>query len=314
MGWVISVIFDDLLDWSDWFLRKRLKAPLNLIALGSFNDQTHRAGNMQDARYESGLDDSPMYDGSFSNTTNGCSLNESGCGLMDLYDVGMSSLFAQEAFALAELAPYAGRPQSLVDQLNARGKAMAAKISAHLWDDSLGIFVNRFSGNDSFYAHVSPTSFYALAAKSATDEQAAIMSTNWLMNATRFCVSDSEGTGPHLGLSDTCYWPLPSISASDPAFPMLGYWRGYIWGPMAQLVFWGLQNYDHVPAARRARKSLAHQMEQLMLSQWTEHRHICENYNPHKHADTTGGDCSGTRFYHWGALTGLISLMEDDLF
>ena len=44
---------------------------------------------------ESGLDNSPMYDGTFSNTTNGCGLTESGCGLMELYDVGMSSLFVQ---------------------------------------------------------------------------------------------------------------------------------------------------------------------------------------------------------------------------
>ena len=98
-----------------------------------------------------------MYDGTFYNTTNGCSESESGCGLMELYDVGMSSLFVQEAFALAELAPHAGRPQSLVDELNARGQSMAAKISAHLWDDSLGIFVNKFSANGSFYAHVPAT-------------------------------------------------------------------------------------------------------------------------------------------------------------
>ena len=66
-----------------------------MVALGAYNDQTQRAGNMQDARYESGLDNSPMYDGTFSNTTNGCGLTESGCGLMELYDVGMSSLFVQ---------------------------------------------------------------------------------------------------------------------------------------------------------------------------------------------------------------------------
>lgn len=35
MGWVVSVLFDDLLDWSDWFIRKRLKPPLNLVALGA---------------------------------------------------------------------------------------------------------------------------------------------------------------------------------------------------------------------------------------------------------------------------------------
>lgn len=281
-----------------------------------------------------------MYDGTFSNTTSGCGLMESGCGLMELYDVGMSSLFVQEAYALAELAPHAGKPQSTVDELNARGKAMADKISAHLWNEELGIFVNRFSAdhaNGSFYEHVSPTSFYALAAKSATDDQAARMATSWLMNASRFCVSDTGGND-HAGLNDSCYWPLPSIQASDAAYPKLGYWRGYIWGkftrnptkilifrnisdrllvvpgPMAQLTYWGMESYDHVPEVRQARKSMCTQMKQLMMSQWTQHRHICENYNPHKGADTTGGDCSGTRFYHWGALTGLIGLMEDGLF
>ena len=75
--------------------------------------------------------------------------------------------------------------------------------------------------------------------------------------------------------------------------------HSYIWGPMAQLTYWSLQNYDHVPQIRQARKAMCKQMNGLMMSQWNQHRHICENYNPHKTADTTGGDCSGTRFYHW---------------
>lgn len=139
----------------------------------------------------------------------------------------------------------------------------------------------------------------------------ATMAEKWLLNSSRFCVAPN---GDFAGLEDTCYWGLPSIEASDPAYPALGYWRGYIWGPMAQLTFWSLQNYDHVPQVRSARKAMCKQLSGLMMSQWEQHRHICENYNPHKDADTTEGDCSGTRFYHWGALTGLIGLMEDGLF
>jgi hypothetical protein len=302
MKWVVAALFNDLLDANDWVERRRLVPALNLVALGAYNEQTGEAGNMQDARYESGLDNSPMYDGEFFNRTS---------GLMNLYDVGMSSLFAQEAFALAELAPLADKPSSMADLLNARGKVAAAKISEHLWHEELGIFVNRFSENASFYEHVSPTSFYALAAKAATDEQAARMAEGWLMNKTRFCIAPE---GDHAGLDDTCYWGLPSIAASDAAYPALGYWRGYVWGPMAQLTYGSLQQYDHVPSVRTARKALAKQMGSLMMSQWSSHHHICENYNPAKTADTTGGDCSGTRFYHWGALTGLIGLMEDGLF
>ena len=51
-----------------------------------------------------------------------------------------------------------------------------------------------------------------------------------------------------------------------------------------------------------------------MLSQWRGHRHICENYSPHKTADDHGGDCSGTKFYHWGALTGMITLIEEGFY
>ena len=73
-SWIIDVVYDDLLDWSNWFVKKRTihgspgQVVDGLISLGSFSDEnvitnTTQAGNsMQDARYESGLDNSPMYD------------------------------------------------------------------------------------------------------------------------------------------------------------------------------------------------------------------------------------------------------------
>ena len=113
------------------------------------------------------------------------------------------------------------------DMLLKRGKDMSDKISANLWNEELGIFVNRFSSdhnNGTFYEHISPTSFYALQAKAATDAQAATMAEKWLMNSSRFCIAEN---GDFKGNKDTCYWGLPSIEASDPAYPPLGYWRGY---------------------------------------------------------------------------------------
>jgi hypothetical protein len=134
----------------------------------------------------------------------------------------MTSMFVQEAFALAELAQLIGEPQSLSDMLTKRGTDMAQKISDHLWHEQLGIFVNRFSAdhnNGSFYPHISPTSFYALQAKAATDAQAARMTLGWLTNKSHFCISPS---GDYGGNDETCYWGLPSIEASDPAYPALG--------------------------------------------------------------------------------------------
>jgi hypothetical protein len=99
-------VFNDLLDWSDWFLRKRVLQPVGLVALGSYNDQNGQASNMQNARYESGLDNSPMYDGEFYNDTGGCSISQDGCGLMQLYDVGMSAMFVQECYALVRACAF----------------------------------------------------------------------------------------------------------------------------------------------------------------------------------------------------------------
>ena len=64
---LVELLFDDLLDWSDWFYRERVLAPWGLVALGSdevhYQDYSEHA--MQGARFESGLDNSPMYDGNF---------------------------------------------------------------------------------------------------------------------------------------------------------------------------------------------------------------------------------------------------------
>ena len=58
-SWLVELLFDDLLDWSNWFVAARRLGPLGLIALGG--------DGMQNARFESGLDQSPMYDGNFWN-------------------------------------------------------------------------------------------------------------------------------------------------------------------------------------------------------------------------------------------------------
>merc|ERR1719433_337140 len=124
----------------------------------------------------------------------------------------------------------------------------------------------------------------------------------WLQNPKRFCITNDWPASN----TDDCYRGLPSISADDPAYPPLGYWRGYVWGPMAMLTYWGLDNYDHVPLARTSRKALCSQMRGMFLNQWRRHRHVCENFSPHKLA----GECTGMHFYHWGALTGFISLLD----
>ena len=47
---------------------------------------------------------------------------------MQLYDVGMTSMFVQEAFALAELAQLNDEPEALTDMPTKRGTDMAQLI------------------------------------------------------------------------------------------------------------------------------------------------------------------------------------------
>ena len=104
-GWLVELLFDDLVRWNDFMAENRAMGPLGLISLGSdtidgFVD--YSAGKMQGARYESGLDNSPMYDGVFFNK-NLSAKGSLSIGQMELYDVGFSSMFVQEAEALATL-------------------------------------------------------------------------------------------------------------------------------------------------------------------------------------------------------------------
>ena len=172
---------------------------------------------------------------------------------MHLYDVGMASMLAMELQALANLSLTAFNPPrtqqhaSIMKQLT----ALQALISKHLWNEEIGIFSNKFSaeytgkcnasgivtGNCSgvecckngWYNRISPTSFYPMQTGIATDAQAVTMVQKWLTPKDRFCVAvdgDSKGNDPG------CHWGLPSISASDPAFPPLGYWRGFVSCPV----------------------------------------------------------------------------------
>ena len=69
--WAVEVVFDDLLDWNNWFLSKRILHPSGLIALGSHTEVlgprkrqlsslSNRWDDMQQSRFESGMDNSPM--------------------------------------------------------------------------------------------------------------------------------------------------------------------------------------------------------------------------------------------------------------
>ena len=232
---------------------------------------------------------------------------------MALYDVGMSSMVAMELEALSDLADLLNKTEDAA-LMRQRLAALKALVSEHLWDNETGVFVNKFTKNATFYRRISPTSFYPMLAGIATEAQAERMM-GVLTSPEHFAVSE-DGAGN----TDSAFWPLPSIAVSDPAFPALGYWRGFIWGPQIQLTYWALQHpaYANVAAVQSAKKAFAAHSNEMFVSVWRGWHHVCENYSPHRYAaggnTTTTSKCTGDQTYHWGGLSGFVQILEAGLY
>ena len=281
--WLLEEVFDDLLAWNRWWQASRNLG--GLLAWGSdpyepvVGAGLERGGVNQrlGAALESGLDNSPMYDDM---------PFDSGTHLMQLADVGLNSLYILDCEALADIASVLDRPAE-ANALRKRAQEFRQAL-AGLWDESKGIFLNRRWDTDQASPRLSPTNFYPLLGRAASQEQAECMIKDHFYNPDEFWGK----------------WVLPSIARDDPAFPDQNYWRGRIWAPMNFLVYLGLRHYN-LPEARR---DLAERSKALLLKEWLAHGWVCENYCP----DTgRGGDQPNSdRFYHWGGLLGMIALLD----
>ncbi len=281
--WLLEEIFDDLLDWNRWWNGYRVNK--GLLSWGSNPCETvledsWELGGMnerQGAAYESGLDNSPMYDDiPFNKETH----------MMELADVGLTSLYIMDCDSLAEIARVLGKSKE-EKELKARADLFRKNL-ASLWSEEKGIFLNRRTDSGEFSSRISPTNFYPLLARAASQAQAERMLKEHFYNPNEFWGE----------------WVMPSISRNDPAFPDNDYWRGRIWAPMNFLAYLGLRNYN-LP---QAKTDLAEKSKNLLLKEWLAKGHVHENYNAN-----TGEGCdvsSSDRFYHWGSLLGLIALME----
>jgi putative isomerase len=276
--WFLAEVYDELLRWNRWWPTARDHA--GLLSWGSDNVPQLVDGtvhNFQAALYESGLDNSPMYDGvPFNPQTN----------LLEISDVGLNALYVADCQALEEMARILGREEDR-RELHAREEKYAAAL-ATLWDEKSGIYLNRRTDTGEASSRLSPTNFYPLIAKAPTPEQARRMIQEHYFNPQEF-----HGE-----------WVMPSIARSVPGYGDQNYWRGRIWGPMNFLVYLGLRNYDLTDA----RADLVQRSARLLMKSWQSDRAIYENYNANTGA---GNDVrSSDAYYHWGALLGVIELLE----
>lgn len=229
-------------------------------------------GNLVSAKWESGMDDSPMYDDV---------RYDPKTFTIDMDDVGLNSLYALDAECLARIAEILGKEDDrrIFEADYARMRESIQK----LWNEKDGMYENRY-WDGLFSSRLSPTNFYPLIAGVATSDQAKKMIERHLLNSDEFW-------GKYV---------IPTIARNDPSFADQYYWRGNIWGPTNYLVYEGLNRYRQDKTALE----FAEKSYELFQSDWQQIQHSDENYSP------SGGSSGGDPHYTWGALLCLIPLEQ----
>jgi neutral trehalase len=279
--WLVEYLFEDLLKWNRWWMKARA-TPENYLCWGSDSLGDPAANTWQGAAYESGLDNSPMYDKvPFNKQTH----------KMELADVGLMSLYIMDCESLADLAKVLGRKEAA--ELLGRATTVRQSLK-NLWDEKSGQYLNYRTDTKVPNTVTSPTNFYPLLIKHPLQQQAKSMIEKHLLNPDEY--------GGAL--------MLPSAARNTAAFKEQNYWRGRIWGPLNFLCYLGLRNYE----VKEARDSLVASSLRLFNRNYetTTGAGIYENYN----GITGKGRMKEERlnasdnYYHWGALLPFISVLD----
>ncbi|MDB5188395.1 MAG: hypothetical protein JWO50_915 [Candidatus Kaiserbacteria bacterium] len=274
---MLEMVLPALVRWHDWWVSARV-GPFGMLTWGSDPvDGDEGSGTMDRARRESGLDDSPMYDGV---------VMDEQTHTIDLADVGLNALHIADARALAELATVVG-DHDLARRMTREAEAAAARFDAVFWSEEAGLYLNRWS-DGRFSPSISPTMFYPLLAGIPSAERARAM-------AERLLAPEVLGGEP----------PLTSVARNDPGFDN-HYWRGRVWAPIVYLAVNGLRRYGLDDLSSPVVSSLL----ELFLHEWTERSSVRENYPARLGEDVTALEQRSDSLMAWGGLLGLLAIGE----
>jgi glycogen debranching enzyme len=266
----LAEVYPKLVKWHDWWHAKRAKPGEFLLSWGSAT-----GSDMQDARWETGWDDTPSLEGGrFEGTC------------LNVYSVDLCSLWAVDADYLAKMADVLGKRD---DAARFRGEhdRMCGEMNARLWNESLGLYCNRIwednpDKSPHFLTRITPMNFYPLIC-GAPDAARARRVLDYLHQPRKFWGD----------------WPLPTLAYDDPDWHLQDYWRGHVWAPVNYLLWQGLVRYDdNAHLADLAEKSV-----KIFMQNWNPDTTICsENYR------SDNGKADDHPHYTWGALLPLIGV------
>ncbi|MEL7118197.1 MAG: trehalase family glycosidase [Bacteroidota bacterium] len=279
--WFLEEIYPKLIRWNDWWMEKRMNGKLlswgSHVSKNPFHDS--RYNTLKAAMLETGIDDSPMYEGVGFDAEK---------GMMELHDVGLNAMYIGDCEALIKMAEALGKKEDM-KRLKNRSKDLKKQIQA-LWNKENDLFQNYDLINECYVDRISPTSFYPLIGKTASGDQAKKMIERHMLNEEEFWGE----------------WALPSVSKTDPFYEKQRYWRGAIWAPMNFLVYLGMKDYEEL---RSVRKQLVEKSVQVFEKNWLGNGFVCENYSPID-GTCTHEKLTSSPWYTWGGMMAIIGLME----
>lgn len=278
--WFLEMLYPRLLRWNEWWMENRECGGLLCWGSTPWNgeDYTNERWARETAVLECGLDNTWVYDNA------GYILDKH---IVSYNDVGLSAMYAMDCQFLEKIALELGK-KAEAKEIHARGQAMKANIQ-NLWCEEDGAFYCKDLKTGELVRRMDPTNFYPMICGAATPEQASRMINEHLLNEEEFWGE----------------WIIPCTPRNVPEFKDNTYWRGRIWGPTNFLVYLGLMNYD----CKDVREQVAEKSLNLLMKDWTVRGYIFENWNS---VTGVGDDVHNSdKFYHWGALLGYISLLED---
>jgi len=255
---------DGLLEWG---------SDAELIGRNVPSWEKNASGRMR-AGWESGQDDLPNWDDApFNEET----------GTLMLNCVDLNSLYALDAWCLAEIASILERPVD-VERYRDQHEKTRALVNSRLWNEKDGFYYDRY-WDGRFSVHKAASAFFPLLAR-IPDEARAQKMLKHLLDPKQFW-------GDYI---------IPSISRDDPPFKPESqqFWRGLIWPATNYLVYQGLKasGFDAV-ASELARKSA-----EMFLRSWTSFGLSPENF------DSLTGEAGGQRYQSGGPLAALIAVEE----
>ncbi|MGN9909850.1 MGH1-like glycoside hydrolase domain-containing protein [Phytohabitans sp. LJ34] len=283
--WFLEEVFPGLLSWNRWWWNTRRDGELLCLGSTAFEPEwpspqdIPRINQHFGATCESGCDDHPIFaDIPYDPTV----------GLLMAHDVSLNSEYAMDCAALADIAAVLGRDAER-DELRGRGTAVAEAMERLLWSDETGSYRSRRTDTGDFTADISPMSFYPLLAGIGAGGRDRRMVERYLRDERYF--------GGR--------WSVPSTPRTDAESASRSYyWHGRVWPPMNFLVYIGLRR----AGLTEERSWLAERSAELAMKEWSEARHVHENYSAN-----TGEGCDKANsepFHSWGALLSLIPLIE----